>query len=126
MWNFFLSVVAGVVELFSVFRREGKRSQMLTQSSTTCWKFVSGREVLIRVFATSNVSEVNLTELGGKVELPQDATPNSVKPSSGKVYWNSDNFSHFSILTLNAAPGESRTLLSSYSFFWKRSKRRNP
>ena len=47
------------------------------------------------VFAKSNVLEVNLTELGGKVDAPQDGTPNSVKPGSGKVYCNSDNFTHF-------------------------------
>ena len=61
---------------------------------------------MIRVFATSNVSEVNLTELGGKVDVIQDSTPNSVKPGSGKGYWKSDNFTHFLTLTLNAAPGD--------------------
>ena len=63
-------------------------------------------EVLIRVFATSNVLEVNLTELGFKLDVPKDGTPNSVKPGSRKVYWNSDNFTHFLTLNLNAAPGD--------------------
>ena len=63
-------------------------------------------EVLIRVFATSNISEVNLTELGGKVLAPQDCKPNSVKSGSVKVYWNSDNFTHFLTLTLYVAPGD--------------------
>ena len=62
--------------------------------------------MLIRVFATCNVSEVNLTELGGKLESPQDGIPNSIKPGSGKVYWNSDNFTHFLTLTLIVAPGD--------------------
>ena len=61
---------------------------------------------MIRVFATNNDSEVNLTELGGNIDAPQDSTPNSVKPGSRKVYWNSDNFTHFLTLTLNTAPGD--------------------
>ena len=47
-------------------------------------------EVLIKFFATSNVLEVNLTELGVTVDAPQDGTPNSIKPGRGRVHWNSD------------------------------------
>jgi hypothetical protein len=72
------------------------------------WKSGVEGEVLIMVFAKSNVLEVNLTELGGKVDAPQDGTPKSVKPGSGKVYWNSDNFTNFLTLTLNTAPGDPR------------------
>ena len=50
--------------------------------------------------------EVNLTELGGKVLAPPDCKPNSAKSGSVKVYWNSDNFTHFLTLNLNAAPGD--------------------
>ena len=62
-------------------------------------------EVRIRVFGTSNITEVNLSELGGAADAPRDGTPNSVNPGTGKVFWNSDNFTHFLTLTLNAAPG---------------------
>ena len=77
-------------------------------AGSLCLEGKSGAEgdVRIRVFGTSNVSEVNLTELGGTADAPQDGTPNSVKPGSGKVYWNSDNFTHFLTLTLNSAPGD--------------------
>jgi hypothetical protein len=50
--------------------------------------------------------KLTYTELGGNIDAPQDSTPNSVKPGSRKVYWNSDNFTHFLTLTLNAAPGD--------------------
>ena len=63
-------------------------------------------EVRIMVFGTSNVSGVNLTELGGTADAPRDGSPNSVNPGSGKVYWNSDNFTHFLTITLNAAQGD--------------------
>ena len=58
------------------------------------------------VFAKSDVLEVNLTELGGNIDAPQDSSPNSVKQGSRKVYWNSDNFTHFLTLTLNTTPGD--------------------
>jgi hypothetical protein len=63
-------------------------------------------DVRIRIFATTDVSEVNLTELGGTADAPRDGSPNSVNPGSGKVYWNSDNFTHFLTITLNAAQGD--------------------
>ena len=63
-------------------------------------------DVRIRVFTTTDVSEVNLTELGGSLDAPRDGTPNSVNPGSGKVYWNSDNFTYFLTITLNAAQGD--------------------
>ena len=62
-------------------------------------------EVQLRVFGTSNVTAVNLTELGGTADAPRDGTPNSVNPGSAKVYWNSDNVTHFLTVTLNAAAG---------------------
>ena len=48
------------------------------------------------VYATTNVSEVSFTVLGG--------TPNVVQPGSGEFYWNSANFTHFLNLTLKATP----------------------
>ena len=65
----------------------------------------TGGDVRIRVFGTTNVTQVNLAELGGSADAPRDGTPNSVNPGTGKVFWNSDNFTHFLSLTLNSAPG---------------------
>jgi hypothetical protein len=77
-------------------------------AGSLCLEGKSGAEgdVRIRVFATTDVSEVNLTELGGTADAPRDGLPNSVNPGSGKVYWKSDNYYHFVTLTLNAAPGD--------------------
>ena len=76
-------------------------------AGSLCLEGKSGAEgdVRIRVFGTSNVTLVNLAELGGSADAPRDGTPNSVNPGTGKVFWNSDNFTHFLSLTLNAAPG---------------------
>ena len=76
-------------------------------AGSLCLEGNSGAEgdVRIRVYATANVTEVNLSELGGSADAPRDGTPNTVNPGSGKVYWNSDNFTHFLTVTLNAAPG---------------------
>ena len=77
-------------------------------AGSLCLEGKSGEEgeVQIRVFTTTDVSEVNLTELGGSLDAPRDGTPNSVNPGSGKVYWNSDNFTYFLTITLNAAQGD--------------------
>ena len=76
-------------------------------AGSLCLEGKSGAEgdVRIRVFGTSNVSAVNLTELGGTADAPRDGTPSFVNPGSGKVYWNSDNFTHYLTVTLNAASG---------------------
>ena len=76
-------------------------------AGSLCLEGKTGAEgdVRIRVFGTTNVTEVNLTELGGSADAPRDGTPNSVNPGTGKVFWNSDNFTHFLSLTLNSAPG---------------------
>jgi hypothetical protein len=76
-------------------------------AGSLCLEGKSGAEgeVRIIVFGTSNVSEVNLTELGGTDDAPRDGTPNSVKPGSGIVSWNSNNITHNITLTLNANPG---------------------
>ena len=76
-------------------------------AGSLCLEGKTGAEgdVRIRVFGTSNVSAVNLTELGGTADAPRDGTPSAVNPGSGKVYWNSDNFTHFLTVTLNAASG---------------------
>ena len=76
-------------------------------AGSLCLEGNSGAEgdVRIRVYATANVTEVNLSELGGSADAPRDGTPNTVNPGSGKVYWNSDNFTHFLTITLNAAAG---------------------
>ena len=72
-----------------------------------CLEGKSGAEgdVRMRVYATTNVTSVNLSELGGNADAPRDGTPNAVNPGTGKVFWNSDNFTHFLSLTLNSAPG---------------------
>ena len=76
-------------------------------AGSLCLEGKSGAEgdVRIRVYATTNVTSVNLSELGGNADAPRDGTPNAVNPGTGKVFWNSDNFTHFLSLTLNAAPG---------------------
>ena len=76
-------------------------------AGSLCLEGKSGAEgdVRIRVYATSNVASVDLTGLGGSADVPRDGTPNAVNPGTGKVYWNSDNFTHFLSLTLNSAPG---------------------
>ena len=76
-------------------------------AGSLCLEGKSGAEgdVRIRVYATANVTEVNLSELGGNVDAPRDGTPNAVNPGTGKVFWNSDNFTHFLNLTLNSNPG---------------------
>ena len=76
-------------------------------AGSLCLEGRSGAEgdVRIRVFGTTNVTQVNLSELGGSTDAPRDGTPNSVNPGTGKVFWNSDNFTHFLSLTLNSAPG---------------------
>ena len=76
-------------------------------AGSLCLEGKSGAEgdVRIRVYATTNVTQVNLTELGGNADAPRDGTPNAVNPGTGKVFWNSDNITHFLTLTLDAAPG---------------------
>ena len=76
-------------------------------AGSLCLEGKSGAEgeVRIRVFGTSSVTAVNLTELGGTADAPRDGTPNSVNPGSAKVYWNSDNVTHFLTVTLNASHG---------------------
>lgn len=76
-------------------------------AGSLCLEGKSGREgdVRIRVYATTNVTAVDLTALGGSADAPRDGTPNSVNPGTGKVSWNSDNYTHFLTITLNAAPG---------------------
>ena len=76
-------------------------------AGSLCLEGKSGEDgdVRIRVYATTNVASVDLTELGGSADVPRDGTPIDVQPGTGKVYWNSDNFTHYLTLTLNAAPG---------------------
>ena len=76
-------------------------------AGSLCLEGKSGAEgdVRIRVFGTTNVTEVNLSELGGSADAPRDGKPNLVNPGTGKVFWNSDNFTHFLSLTLNSTPG---------------------
>ena len=76
-------------------------------AGSLCLEGKSGAEgdVRIRVYATTNVTSVNLSELGGYTDAPRDGTPNAVNPGTGKVFWNSDNFTHFLKITLNAATG---------------------
>ena len=79
-------------------------------AGSLCLEGKSGAEgdVRIRVFGTMNVSAVNLTKLGGTSDVSRDGTANAVKLGTGKVYWNSDNFTNFLTLTLNTAPGDPR------------------
>jgi len=76
-------------------------------AGSLCLEGKSGAEgdVRIRVYATTNVTSVNLSELGGSTDAPRDGTVNAVKPGTGKVFWNSDNFTHFLNITLNSNPG---------------------
>ena len=108
--NFWLLLVA--VLSFSACADEQERGRKWCRKAaqlagSLCLEGKSGAEgeVRIRVFGTSSVTAVNLTELGGTADAPRDGTPNSVNPGSAKVYWNSDNFTHFLTITLNAAPG---------------------
>ena len=86
-------------------RKWGRKAAQVAGS--LCLEGKSGAEgdVRIRVYATTNVTKVNLTELGGNANAPRDGTPNAVNPGSGKVFWNSDNFTHFLTITMNAATG---------------------
>ena len=63
-------------------------------AGSLCLEGKSGAEgdVLIRVFGTSNVTQVNLVELGGSTDAPRDGTPNAVNPGTGKVYWSSNKY----------------------------------
>ena len=108
--NFCLLLVA--VLSFSACADEQERGRKWCRKAaqlagSLCLEGKSGAEgdVRIRVFGTSNVTAVNLTELGGTADAPRDGTPNSVNPGSAKVYWNSDNVTHFLTITLNATPG---------------------
>ena len=108
--NFCLLLVA--VLSFSACADEQERGRKWCRKAaqlagSLCLEGKSGAvgEVQLRVFGTSNVSAVNLTELGGVADALRDGTPNSVKSGSAKVYWNSDNFTHFLTITLNSAPG---------------------
>ena len=108
--NFCLLLVA--VLSFSACADEQERGRKWCRKAaqlagSLCLEGKSGAEgeVQLRVFGTSNVTAVNLTELGGTADAPRDGTPNSVNPGSAKVYWNSDNFTHFLTITLNAAAG---------------------
>jgi len=76
-------------------------------AGSLCLEARSGAEgdVRIRVYATTNVTSVNLSELGGSADAPRDGTPNAVNPGTGKVSWSSNNITHNLSLTLNAAPG---------------------
>ena len=76
-------------------------------AGSLCLEARTGAEgdVRIRVFGTTNVTQVNLSELGGSADAPRDGTPNSVNPGTGKVFWSSNNITHNLSLTLNAAPG---------------------
>jgi hypothetical protein len=76
-------------------------------AGSLCLEGKSGAEgdVRIRVYGTTNVTSVNLSELGGNTDAPRDGTPNAVNPGTGKVFWNSDNFTHFLNITLNSNPG---------------------
>ena len=76
-------------------------------AGSLCLEGKSGAEgeVRVMVFGTSNVTEVNLTELGGLADAPRDGTPNTVKPGSGNISWNSNDITHNLTLTLNANQG---------------------
>ncbi len=95
-------------------------------AGSLCLEGKSGAEgdVRIRVFGTTNVTQVNLAELGGSTDAPRDGTPNSVNPGSGKVYWSSNNITYNLSLTL-CRSGKSRTLRAPYTSFRTWPKRRN-
>ncbi len=63
-------------------------------------------EVFLAVYGTSEVTAVDLSELGGAAEVPRDGTPQPVSPGTGRVFWvSSDGVTHHLSLTLNAASG---------------------
>ena len=102
-----------VVLTFSACSDEQERGRKWCRKAaqlagSLCLEGKSGAEgdVRLRVFGTTNVTEVNLTELGGTSDVSRDGTANAVKPGTGKVYWNSDNFTYFLTITLNAAQGD--------------------
>ena len=76
-------------------------------AGSLCLEGRSGAEgdVLLRIYATSNVASVDLTELGGPSDASLDGTPNTAQPGTGKVFWDSDNITYFLTITLNAALG---------------------
>ena len=76
-------------------------------AGSLCLEGKSGAEgdIRIRVYATSNVTAVDLSDLGGSDQAPRDGSPIDLEPGTGKVFWNSDNITHFLTVTLNAAPG---------------------
>ena len=78
-------------------------------AGSLCLKGKPGEDgdVRIRISATSDVTAVDLTELGGPADAPRDGTPKTVQPGTGKVFWNSDNITHFLTITLNATTGSS-------------------
>ena len=76
-------------------------------AGSLCLEGRSGADgaVRLRVYATSNVSAVDISELGVSEQAPRDGTPVEVNSGTGKVFWNSDNITHFLTVTLNSAPG---------------------
>ena len=86
-------------------RKWCKKAAQLAGSLCLEGKSGAEGEVQLMVFGTSNVTQVNLKELGGSSDAPRDGTPNNVNPGSGKVSWNSNNITHNLTLSLNANPG---------------------
>ena len=76
-------------------------------AGSLCMEGRTGAEgaVRLKVYATTNVASVDLSELGGTADALRDGTPVDVRPGTGKVFWNSDNITHFLTVTLNAEPG---------------------
>ena len=109
--SYFLMLLPGMLVLYACSDEQEmgrKWCQKAAQvAGSLCFEGKSGAEgdVRLKVYATSNVNTVDLSELGGSDQAPQDGTPLEVKPGTGKVFWNSDNITHFLTVTLNSAPG---------------------
>ena len=104
-------LLPGLLALYSCSDEQERGRKLCRKAAqlagSLCLEGKSGEEgdVRISVYATTNVASVDLSELGGPANALRDGTPINVRPSTGKVFWNSDNITHFLTVTLNAVPG---------------------
>ena len=107
----FCSLLYGILILSSCSADDGDGRKWCRKAAqwagSICLEGRSGADgtVRLRVYATSNVTAVDLSDLGGSDQAPRDGSPIDLEPGTGKVFWNFDNTTHFLTVTLNAAPG---------------------
>ena len=63
-------------------------------------------EIFLSVYGTSDVSAVNLSELGGSASAQTDGTRERIQPGTGKLYWTSNVTQHYLEVSVHANPGE--------------------